>query len=309
MGTVFANGARFPPLRFPRHLLLGPCCRSAQARSIVIDINTSEVWSDADEGNAVQLPFPVDYGAGPQSSVTVHLPTSFSTIIDGLNFAVVGLTFTNSPADNLFATVDGGAFGVDVPGLRLSNETETSRPTDPVDDASIFDFGNVVQASMPPPPFGASAGCDVVGISMSCYGPMEDSAVFHFIDLSSIGKPGDFELVLACSDLCGNIGFNLAGLSFSADDFDPTQAPTELVSYSLGQQNEAFHQGTWDFVFRSPTGVPEPDSWVTMLLGFGLLGIAFRRGKFRARHMGLNDPRSGFPWHDASRRAQVATPN
>ena len=246
-------------------------------RGIVIDNFTTEVWTDAGTGDTVALPFAVNYGSGPQSNVTVQLPTSFSTNIGGLNFAVVGLTFTGSPSDSLFATINGSTFGQDVPGLRLSNATETSTPMHPVDTASIFQFGNVSPADMAPPPFGQSATCDVSGISMACYGPMTDSALFHFIDLSSTGNPGDFELILECGSLCGNIGFHLGGLSFSADDFNPANAPSQLVSYQLGEQNPSFHAGIWDFVFRNASPVPEPSTWASMLLGFGLLGMVLRR--------------------------------
>jgi hypothetical protein len=106
---------------------------------------------------------------------------------------------------------------------------------------------------------------------------MVDSVMFQFTDLSSSGNPGDFELILTCGELCGNIGFNLAGQSFSADDFNPNAPlPPNLVSYSLGDQNELFHPGTWDFIFRN-AALPEPSTWASMLLGFGLLGCALRR--------------------------------
>ena len=245
-------------------------------RGVVIDNFTSEIWADAGQGDTVLLPFSVHYGSGPHSNVTVQLPTSFGTQINGLNFAVVGLTF--SATNTLFATVNGGTFGQDVPGLRLSNETETSTPMHTVSQASYFQFGNVSPASMAPPPFG-SPGCDTSGIAMACYGPMTNSALFHFVDLSSTGNAGDFELILECGELCGNIGFNLAGLSFSADTFNPANAPSQLASYSLGQQIPGFHQGTWDFVFRNSAAVPEPSTWSSMLLGFGLIGFAFRRGR------------------------------
>lgn len=249
----------------------------AQAgRGISIDINTTEIWSDADNAQVVPLEFPVNYGNGLQSSVVTQLPDSFSTNISGLNFAVVGLTFTGSPSDTLFATVNGSDNGTDVPGLRLSNSTEQSTPFNPVDDASIFTFGNVFPADMAPP--SDTSDCDISGVATYCYGPMTDSATFTFIDRSSDGNPGDFELIVECGELCGNIGFNLGGLSFSADDFDPNGVlPSQLVDFSVGDQNELFHPGTWDFLFRNSAPVPEPGTWAMMLLGFGGIGAAMRR--------------------------------
>jgi hypothetical protein len=245
-------------------------------RGISIDIDTFEIWSDAEDAQVVPLPFPVNYGVGLQPSVTVQLPQDFNTDISGLNFAVVGLTFTNSPSDSLFATVNGSGTGTDIPGLRMSTPTEQSTPANPVDEASIFTFGNVIMASMPPP--SDTSGCDVVGISTYCYGPMVDSATFTFVDRSSDGGPGDFELILECGQLCGNIGFNLGGLSFSADDFDPNgPLPSQLVSFTLGDQSDFFHPGTWDFLFRNSSSVPEPGTWAMMLLGFGALGMRMRR--------------------------------
>jgi hypothetical protein len=250
---------------------------SAEAgRGISIDVNTVEIWSDAEDAQVVPLPFPVNYGVGLQPSVVVQLPDGFNTDISGLNFAVVGLTFTNSPSDSLFATVNGSGTGSDIPGLRMSTPTEQSTPANPVDEASIFTFGNVVQAVMPPP--SDTSGCDLSGGVTYCYGPMADSATFTFIDRSSDGSAGDFELILQCGELCGNIGFNLGGLSFSADDFDPNAPlPPQLVSFSLGDQNDFFHPGTWDFLFRNSSSVPEPGTWAMMLLGFGAIGVAIRR--------------------------------
>ena len=249
----------------------------AQAgRGISIDENTTEIWSDAEHAQVVPLEFPVNYGNGLQSSVIVQLPDGFNTDISGLNFAVVGLTFTGSPSDSLFATVNGSNDGTDVPGFRMSNSTEQSTPFNPVDEASIFTFGNVSPADMAPP--SDTSDCDVSGISTFCYGPMTDSATFTFIDRSSDGNPGDFELIVECGLLCGNIGFNLDGLSFSADDFDPNGVlPSQLISFSVGDQNEFFHPGTWDFLFQNSASVPEPATWAMMLLGFGVIGAARRR--------------------------------
>ena len=244
----------------------------AQAvRGVVIDNNTDEIWSDAEDAQVVPLSFPVNYGAGLKSNVTVQLPLSYSSS----GFAAVGLTFTGAPSDALFATV-GGSNGLQVPGLRMSNATETSTPANPVDDASIFSFGTVINADMPPPPPG-SPSCEMSGISTLCYGPITNAATFQFVDESASGNAGDFELILTCSG-CANIGFNLGGVNFSADDFDPNALlPPQLVSYSLGDQNELFHPGTWTFLFRNPAAVPEPSTWASMLVGFGLIGAGIRR--------------------------------
>ncbi len=257
-------------------LAIGVAASPAQAvRGVVIDNNTEEIWSDAEDAQVVPLSFPVNYGAGLKSNVTVQLPLSFS----GSGFAAVGLTFTGAPSDALFATV-AGSNGSQLPGMRMSNPTETSTPANPVDDASIFTFGLITNDDMAPPPPGTSS-CEVSsgGIRM-CYGPMINDATFQFVDESASGSPGDFELILTCASGCGNIGFNLNGLNFSADDFDPNAPlPPNLVSYSLGDQNELFHSGTWTFLFSN--AVPEPSSWAMMLVGFGLIGTAVRKARKR----------------------------
>lgn len=260
--------------------ILGVAAPAQAGRGISIDVNTTEIWSDASNADVVPLPFPVNYGVGLQPSVTVQLPDGFGTNISGLDYAVVGLTFTNSPSDSLFATVNGTDVGfTEVPGLRLSTDTEVSTPVNPVDEASIFTFGNVSPADMAP---AVTSACDMSGGITACYGPMTDSATFTFIDRSSTGSPGDFELILQCGELCGNIGFNLGGLNFSADDFDPNAPhPPQLVDFSLGEQNPFFHPGTWDFLFTNAPSLPEPGTWAMMLLGFGVLGGALRRARGR----------------------------
>ena len=264
---------------------LGLASGPAQAgRTVVIDNNTDEVWSDAENAQIVPLSFPVNYGSGLQSNVSVQLPLAFSSS----GFAAVGLTFTGSPSDILFATVAGGGSGIpQVPGLRMSNPTETSTPANPVDDASIFNFGTVTNADMAPPPPGSPL-CEVSsgGIRM-CYGPITNYASFQFVDESSSGNPGDFELILQCTSGCGNIGFNLGGFNFSADDFNPNAPlPPQLVSYSLGNQNQLFHPGTWTFLFRNPSSVPEPGTWGYMLAGFALIGTVLRRQRKRKVQLG-----------------------
>jgi hypothetical protein len=276
MRSGFALAAFRKQIEFVLATLLaaGVFGAAANARSIVIDNFTEEVWGDANDGQAVALPFAVDYGSGQQSSVTVQVPDLYSTDADGLAFAAVGLTFTGSPSDALFATFLGGGPPLQVPVVMLSNETEVSRPSNPVDQASNFKFGNMLADMAPPPP--GSPQCDAVGISTYCYGPYSSSVMFQFIDLSSTGTAGDFELVLECGALCRNIGFNLAGLSFSADDFDPAAPPSQLVDYSLGTSFGPLHPGTFDFVFRS-AALPEPATWGSMLIGFALAGAVLRR--------------------------------
>ena len=189
-------------------------------RGVPIDNNTDEIWSDADNAQTMALPFPVNYGAGLQSSVTVQLPSSFTVQPSGPALAAVGLTFTSSPSEVLFAKVIGGSDPFQQrPAVRLGNATETSTPLHPVSEASTFDFGVAYNLNGPAP--ADTSDCDISGITMACYGPMTDSAIFQFIDKSGSGNPGDFELILQCINECTNIGFNLGGLNFSADDFIP----------------------------------------------------------------------------------------
>jgi hypothetical protein len=265
--------------RIPTALLLatGLLCglpAAADARRIVIDGNqygtTYEVSTDAEDGTAVALPFPVNYGAGLQSDLIVNLG---GCCLGGVNeppYVPVGLTFANSPGDSLFAWVLKEQF-VDS-SVRLSNEQQTSTPLDPVDQASIFDFGMAFLITGGPPHV-AGPGTGNLGF----YSPFFGSAHVQFTDLSGSGLSGDFGLALVCSGICTNIGFNLAGLNFSSQLFDPLAPPPQLVSHQIGQGGSSFN-----FVFRNNAAVPEPATWVSMLLGFGLLGAMFRRQRKRA---------------------------
>jgi len=263
-------------------LCLGLAAGPAMAdRGVPIDNNTDEIWSDADNAQTMALPFPVNYGAGPQSSVTVQLPSSFTAQPSGPALAAVGLTFTSSPSDVLFAKVIGGSDPFQQrPAVRLGNATETSTPLHPVSEASTFDFGVAYNLNGPAP--ADTSDCDISGIRMACYGPMTDSAIFQFIDKSGSGNPGDFELILECINECTNIGFNLGGLNFSADDFNPSAPqPPQFISFTPMQSNFGGANGIWTFLFTNPAAVPEPGSWALMLIGLGLIGATLRR---RARH-------------------------
>jgi hypothetical protein len=136
----------------------------------------------------------------------------------------------------------------------------------------------------PPPP--GSPDCDVTGITTVCYGPFSGSAKFQFTDLSSSGAAGDFELLLLCDGSCENIGFSLGGLNFSSTSFDPAAAPSQLVSYTTGFVDGNIAQGTFDFIFRNTSGVPEPSTWASMLLGFAFMGVALRRERKRSLQRG-----------------------
>lgn len=236
-------------------------------RGISIDVNSFEVWGDASDGDIIPLSFPVNYGAGLQNQVTVNLPLDFNSA----GAALVGLTFTGSPSDSLFAIVGPHApFTAQVPAVSISNADEVSTPTERVPTGSNFNFGIIQNADMAPGPCAPTSYCYV-------YGPLADGANFQFIDLSASGQPGDFQLNLLCAAYpCENIGFTLAGETFSADSFDPSNPPPNLLSYSTGTY---FGQPdrTWSFIFRNAAAVPEPATWASMLLGFGLIGAFLRR--------------------------------
>ena len=258
-------------------MAIGMAAPAHAGRGTSIDVNTTEIWSDSEDAQHVSLPFAIDYGSGPQSNLTVQLPLDFGITNDGLSFAAVGLSVTGLPSDVLFATVNGSNLGgTQVPALRLSNATETSTPFFPVDEASTFDFGVVSPTMMTPP--ADTSDCDIVSGTTYCYGPMTSSATFQFASLATPGDPGAFRLILQCGELCGNIGFNLGDVSFSADDFDPNAPrPSQLVDFTLGNQAGPFHPGTWVFDFINVPSVPEPGTWASMLVGFALLGGALRR--------------------------------
>jgi hypothetical protein len=241
----------------------------AEARRTVIDENefgvSLEVTGDADNGDTTVLPFLVDYGTGLQSDVSLSL-VDCCVAPDTTPEVDVGVNFSDSPGDSVFGTLMLPAdFGIET-AVRLSNDHETSEPLDPVDAASIFEFG-VTQPFTFVPGFPTEESG-----SVGFYTDFAGLVLFQFSDLSSTGVPGDFELLLVCGGLCTNIGFNLNGLEFSSDLFDPASAPAQLISYSLQDGSSSFR-----FVFRNAAAVPEPASWAMMLLGFGVVGIALRK--------------------------------
>ena len=247
---------------------------AAEARRTVIDGNqygtTYEVSTDAEDGSTVALPFAVNYGAGLQSGVTINLG---GCCLGGVNeppYVQVGLTFTNSPQDTFFAWLLQEQF-IDS-SVHLSNAQQTSTPLDPVDQASIFDFGMAFLITGGPPQVPGPGTGD-----LGFYSPFFGSAYMQFTDLSGSGAPGDFGLSLVCNGICTNIGFNLGGLNFSSALFNPAAPPPQLVSHQIGQGASSFN-----FVFRNNSAVPEPGTWLSLLVGFGLLGAMFRRQRRRA---------------------------
>ncbi|HEY6602959.1 MAG TPA: PEPxxWA-CTERM sorting domain-containing protein [Xanthobacteraceae bacterium] len=265
--------------RIPTALLLATgllCAMStpAEARRTVIDGNqygsTYEVSTDLEDGQTIPLPFAVNYGAGLQSDVIINLGPCCLGSVNEPPVVPVGLTFANSPGDHLFATVLKEQF-VDS-SVHLSNDQQISTPLDPVDQASIFDFGMAFLITGGPPQVP-----DAQNPNLGFYSPFFGSAYARFSDLSGSGAPGDFGLALVCSGICTTIGFNLAGLNFSSGLFDPAAAPSQLVSYNVGQEGSSFN-----FVFRNAAAVPEPATWLSMLIGFGFLGAALRQQRRKA---------------------------
>lgn len=178
----------------------------------------------------------------------------------------VALYFT--PTDYIYATLLTPReyyFPPPEAGLRLSNGDEVSTPLDPVDQASEFEF--VITHSLtyapPPPP-------DYVTGSWGTYTDYIGSALIQFTDLSSTGAAGDFGLSLSCTEQCRDIGFHLGG-----QDFSFFGQPD--VSLALYYQE-----------FRNSSGVPEPGTWVMMLIGFGAAGLGLRRE--RARSLRFRQP-------------------
>lgn len=251
-------------------LLLGLAAGPAHAgRGIVIDNTSDQIVGDATNGDTVLLASPVNYGSGLQSSVKVSVPSGSGTALPS-----VGLIFTDSPADSLFATLFSNSGSI--PEVLLSNGAVKSTPIAAVSSATNFDFGNTPQMN-------GGGGCVTQGVKTYCYGTFSGLAGFHFTDLSSFGTAGDFGLTLECSILssCANIGFNLAGLQFSSLTFDPLHAPTQLVSYDRGPTVAGVAEGTFNFVFRNGSAVPEPGTWLSIILGFGMMGGALRHHRKR----------------------------
>jgi len=258
-------------------VLLSGASTDADARRTVIDGNqygsTYEVSTDLEDAQTIPLSFAVDYGSGLQSDVTINLGGCCLGGVNDPPYLPVGMTFTNSPSDFLFAWVLKEQF-VDS-SVHVSNSQQTSTPLDPVDQASIFDFGMAFLITGGPP-----AVPDAQNPILGFYSPFFGSASVTFTDLSSSGAPGDFGLQLLCNGICTNIGFNLAGLSFSSQLFDPLAPPQQLVSYQVGQGSSAFN-----FIFRNNAAVPEPATWLSMLLGFTVLGVALRRERRRSHRI------------------------
>ena len=257
------------PLLLIAAALLGVTSRAAEARRTVIDGNefgsTYEVSTDLEDGQGIPLSFAVDYGSGLQTDVIIDLGPCCITSTNDPPVVPVGLTFANSPGDFLFAKVLKEQF-VDA-SVHLSNDQGTSIPLDPVDQASIFDFGMAFLITGGPPEIPTEESGD-----LGFYSPFFGSAYARFTDLSGSGAPGDFGLALVCNGICTDIGFSLAGLNFSSGLFDPAAAPSQLTSFTIGEGTSSFN-----FVFRNSAPVPEPGTWATMLLGFVLFGCLLRR--------------------------------
>lgn len=245
---------------------------AVEARTTPIDNGTDQAWGNADDGQSIALPSPINYGTGDHTAVTVHFGDQYvDPSGSGLTLAPVSLSVDGAPGDSLYATLMGLSSTEGSAVVVVSNPGgDTSKP-DFVDPASIFNFADEYWYHG-----------EVIENIGAIYGPISGSAQFQFTDLSSSGSPGDFELLLTCTEMCTNIGFNLGGVSFSASSFDPSTAPSQLVSYNVSSPGPGVTYGSWDFVFRNAAAVPEPGTWALMLLGFGLIGCTVRRRPVRS---------------------------
>jgi hypothetical protein len=178
-------------------------------------------------------------------------------------------TLNFSPTDFIFTILNAGEAGQFV-SVFLGNEAEQSTRLDRVDVATRFDFA-ISRPNNSVPGFPT----EETG-SVGFYQPWSGSGLVEFEDLSSSGQIGDFELSLLCNGTCTDIGFSLNGLNFSSSTFDPLMVPAQLTEFSVTELGSSFR-----FVFRNPSAVPEPGTWAMMLLGFGAVGFAFRRGRYR----------------------------
>lgn len=234
---------------------------TAGVRTVPIDLpNHFESIGDAGNGDTIALPVVIDYGTGPQSSVVVSLGACCGTL-NGFDTVPVALQFTNG--DSLFANLifESGT----EPAVFLSNPPQVSLPGAPLTTASTFNFVDMDSFA-----FAADVlNTNVVNGNTYGYGPWMGNATFQFLPLSG-GGAGSFELLLTCNGECANIGFNLGGLSFSSDTFNPSNPPSQLVSFT---------DTTFDFRFLNTSSVPEPGTWAMMLVGFGFLGAALRRSR------------------------------
>jgi hypothetical protein len=245
---------------------------AVEARTTPIDNGTDQAWGNADDGQSIALPSPINFGTGYRSAVTIHFGDQYKDPSgSGLTLAPVSLSIDGAPGDSLYATVMGLDPSEGSAVVVVSNPGgDTSKPQF-IDPASIFNFADEYWYH----------GQVIPNIG-SIYGPISGSAQFQFTDLSSTGAAGDFQLLLTCSGMCTNIGFNLGGVSFSASSFDPSAAPSQLVSYDVNSAGPGVTQGSWDFIFRNTAAVPEPRTWALMLLGFGFIGCIIRRHPVRS---------------------------
>jgi hypothetical protein len=234
---------------------------AAGVRTVPIDLpNHFESIGDAGNGDTIALPAVVDYGTGPQSSVVVSLGACCGTL-NGFDTVPVALQFTNG--DSLYANLifEGGTEAA----VFLSDPPQVSLPGAPLTAASTFNFVDMESFA-----FAADVlNANVVNGNTYGYGASTGNATFQFRPLAG-GGGGSFELLLACDGICLNIGFNLGGLSFSSDTFDPSNAPSQLYSFT---------DTTFDFRFLNTSSVPEPGTWAMMLMGFGFVGAALRRNR------------------------------
>jgi hypothetical protein len=265
----------------------------SDARRVVVDFDTFDVFGDAVNGDVVDLAGGIDYGVGLQSQVVVGLPNGFpSSGLQSGATSTVGLGIIGAPGDSFFASLTNYGFNGGTPIVYLSNQTQLANvnlPPPNLVSEFFFGLGFFGQNSVfPVPP----------GEINENYVATAGAAVFQFLDLSASGVQGDFGLNLVCAEACIDIGFNLAGVSFSSSTFNPATAPAQLTSFSFGQGSasvtnpaplaprspllsQAFagrESSSFSFVFRNaPSAVPEPGTWAMMLVGFGAVGWAMRR--------------------------------
>ena len=189
------------------------------------------------------------------------------------------ITFTTQPGSNPYA------------GPTPTYDFDASTPT--------FSGGNVVgpgtTSGQFAQPFGSTGQYYSVGPSTSTPGTIDLSSFGDIFNLSFIWGSVDTYNTLTFLDASNNVLATFTGNQiFNPANGDQTSPNTNpLVTFffdgtdisNVASMQLSSTQNAFEIDDIAVNGVPEPATWAMMLLGFGAVGIAMRRGKTPLRQL------------------------